>query len=90
VRAEVSLLATLAASLLGVAEPAGDDMLDVIAELGNIAAGNVKTLICHNGHLSLPMAHLAVEHTGQPHTAIRCRGSGRRASGFRRRRCPVA
>jgi hypothetical protein len=75
VRAESGLVTTLAGSLLGVPEPAPDDMLDVIAELGNIAAGNVKSLLCHNGHLSLPSAKLAFEHAMNPHGTIRVAAS---------------
>jgi hypothetical protein len=71
VRAEGTLITTLAATLLGVAEPAPDDMLDVIAELGNIAGGNVKSLLCHNGQLSLPSAQLAFEHEGDSPDAVR-------------------
>ncbi len=75
VRAEGTLITTLAATLLGVAEPAPDDMLDVIAELGNIAGGNVKSLLCHNGQLSLPSAQLAFEHEGDAPDAIRAGAS---------------
>ena len=68
VRASVDLVSDLAAKLLGVPDPAPDDMLDVIAELGNIAAGNVKTLLCTNGRLSLPasalLTHLADDPVG--------------------------
>jgi hypothetical protein len=75
VRAEGTLITTLAATLLGVAEPAPDDMLEVIAELGNIAGGNVKSLLCHNGQLSLPSAQLAFEHEGDSPDAIRAGAS---------------
>jgi hypothetical protein len=58
IRAAVDLVSVLAAKLLGLPDPAPDDVLDVIAELGNIAAGNVKTLLCTNGRLSLPVSAL--------------------------------
>jgi hypothetical protein len=58
VRASADLVSGLAAKLLGIPDPPPDDMLDVIAELGNIAAGNVKTLLCTNGRLSLPASAL--------------------------------
>jgi hypothetical protein len=75
VRAESGLVTTLAATLLGVPDPAPDDMLDVIAELGNIAAGNVKSLLCHNGNLSLPMDKLSVEHELNPPGTVRAGAS---------------
>jgi hypothetical protein len=58
-RVEGSLATTLTASLLGVDDPAPDDVLDVIAELGNIAAGNVKTLLCNHARLSLPSSTIS-------------------------------
>lgn len=66
VRAPVPLVSTLAAKLLGVPDPAPDDMLDVIAELGNIAAGNVKTLLCTHGQLSLPASALLTSSPDDP------------------------
>jgi hypothetical protein len=75
IRAESGLVTTLAASLLGVPEPETDDMLDVIAELGNIAAGNVKSLLCHNGHLSLPAPRLSPEHDANPDGTVRAAAS---------------
>jgi hypothetical protein len=53
-RAENDLAQMLASTLLGEADPSPEDVLDVIAELGNIAAGNVKSLLTGNGRLSLP------------------------------------
>jgi hypothetical protein len=58
-RAEARLATMLTASLLAVDEPAPDDVLDVIAELCNIAAGNVKTLFCTSAQLSLPAPALS-------------------------------
>ena len=71
VRASVDLVSTLAAKLLGVPDPAPDDMLDVIAELGNIAAGNVKTLLCTHGQLSLPSSALLTSAPDDPVGMVR-------------------
>jgi hypothetical protein len=65
-RAEGRLATKLTASLLAVDEPAPDDVLDVIAELGNIVAGNVKTLFCTNARLSLPAAALMASSAQAP------------------------
>jgi hypothetical protein len=71
VRAPVELIAALATNLLGVPDPAPDDMLDVIAELGNIAAGNVKTLLCSHGRLSLPSSALSASPDDDPTDSVR-------------------
>jgi hypothetical protein len=46
----------IAARMMRVADPSPEDLLDVVAELGNIIAGNVKSLIRHSCRLSLPSA----------------------------------
>lgn len=71
VRASVDLVSDLAAKLLGIPDPPPDDMLDVIAELGNIAAGNVKTLLCNNGRLSLPASALITTRPEDPVGTVR-------------------
>lgn len=71
VRTSVDLVSRLATKLLGVTDPAPDDMLDVIAELGNIAAGNVKTLLCTHGQLSLPSSALLTASVGDPAGLVR-------------------
>jgi hypothetical protein len=71
VRAGVDLVSGLAAKLLGIPDPPPDDMLDVIAELGNIAAGNVKTLLCQNGRLSLPASALLTNRSEDPAGTVR-------------------
>jgi CheY-specific phosphatase CheX len=58
-RVEGPLAQMLAASMLTEADPTPDEVLDAIAELGNIAGGNVKTLLCHHARLSLPSPTLA-------------------------------
>ncbi len=44
----------LAGRMLNVASPAADDLLDAVGELGNIAGGNVKSLLYQHARLSLP------------------------------------
>jgi hypothetical protein len=39
-------------------DPGPDDLLDAVGELGNIAGGNVKSLLRHSCRLSLPMAEV--------------------------------
>jgi hypothetical protein len=70
-RAEGTLAVKLTASLLALDDPAPDDVLDVIAELGNIAAGNVKTLLCTNARLSLPASVLAAAAVVDPPGTVR-------------------
>jgi hypothetical protein len=50
----------LAARMFGIDEPAREDVLDAVGELGNIAGGNVKALLFGSGtaRLSLPSAAL--------------------------------
>ncbi|HST85109.1 MAG TPA: chemotaxis protein CheX [Kineosporiaceae bacterium] len=71
VRASVELVSRLATKLLGVTDPAPDDMLDVIAELGNIAAGNIKTLLRTHGQLSLPSSALLTMPSEHPVGLVR-------------------
>ena len=58
VRAGVSLARVIAARMMAVASPAPEDIVDAVAELGNIAGGNVKTLLCHHARLSLPTSEI--------------------------------
>ncbi len=71
VRASVDLVSELTVRLLGAPDPPPDDMLDVIAELGNIAAGNVKTMLCTNGRLSLPSSALLTTPSEDPPGTVR-------------------
>jgi hypothetical protein len=64
VRAGVSLARAIAARMMSVTRPAPDDIVDAVAELGNIAGGNVKTLLCHHARLSLPNSEIT-EHPPQ-------------------------
>lgn len=45
----------LTARMLSVAAPSADDVVDAVAELGNIAGGNVKTVLFGRSRLSLPL-----------------------------------
>ena len=58
IRAGVSLAQVIAARMLSVASPTPEDIVDAVAELGNIAGGNVKTLLCHHARLSLPTSEI--------------------------------
>ena len=56
VRVGVSLARVLAARMMFLCDPEPEDVLDAVAELGNICAGQVKTLLCRHARLSLPSA----------------------------------
>ena len=56
VRVDAMLARLLAARMLSAGTPSQDDVLDAVGELGNIVAGNVKSLLFHTARLSLPMA----------------------------------
>lgn len=61
VRMCVSLAKSLAARMLSVARPDPDDIIDAVAEVGNIAGGQVKTLLCQHARLSLPSSRIQDE-----------------------------
>ena len=44
--------------MMSVASPSPDDIIDAVAELGNIVGGNVKTLLCHHARMSLPTSEI--------------------------------
>jgi hypothetical protein len=71
VRTEDTLARMLAASMFAVADPTADDVLDAIAELGNIAGGNVKSLLWNSARLSLPTPSLSVIDPGYPSGSVR-------------------
>jgi Chemotaxis phosphatase CheX len=48
----------LASRMLLTPDPGADDLLDAVGELGNIAGGNVKSLLRHQCRLSLPTAEV--------------------------------
>lgn len=59
VRVGADLALVLAGRMMFVAEPELEDVLDAVAELGNICGGQVKTLLCQHGRLSLPSADIS-------------------------------
>jgi hypothetical protein len=56
VRVGLALARVLAGRMMFLADPEDEDVLDAVAELGNICAGNVKSLLCQHARLSLPTA----------------------------------
>jgi hypothetical protein len=56
VRVGIHLARVMASRMMFVADPVVDDVLDAVAELGNICGGNVKSLLCQHARLSLPTA----------------------------------
>lgn len=58
VRTSAIVARVLASRMLLTADPGPDDLLDAVGELGNIAGGNVKSLLRHSCRLSLPTAEM--------------------------------
>ena len=58
VRVGIHLARVMASRMMFVADPVEEDVLDAIAELGNICGGNVKSLLCQHARLSLPTADI--------------------------------
>jgi hypothetical protein len=58
VRLGIALARVLAGRMMYVADPDAEDVLDAVAELGNICGGNVKSLLCQHARLSLPTADI--------------------------------
>lgn len=58
VRTSAIVARVLASRMLLTPDPGPDDLLDAIGELGNIAGGNVKSLLRHSCRLSLPTAEI--------------------------------
>jgi CheY-specific phosphatase CheX len=57
----ISLARVLASRMMFMADPAEDDILDAVAELGNIAAGCTKSLLYKHARLSLPGSEILAE-----------------------------
>ena len=55
---DTSLARVLASRMMSVAAPTEDDIIDAVAELGNIAAGSAKSLLFRHARLSLPNASI--------------------------------
>jgi Chemotaxis phosphatase CheX len=58
IRLGLPLARVLAGRMMTVPEPSGEDVLDAVGELVNIAGGNVKSLFCPHARLSLPSSEL--------------------------------
>ncbi len=58
VRVSAGLARVIAARMMSVSSPGPNDLIDAIAEISNIAGGNVKTLLCGHARLSLPTAQI--------------------------------
>jgi hypothetical protein len=58
VRVGIALARVMASRMMFVADPVEADVLDAVAELGNICGGNVKSLLCQHARLSLPTADI--------------------------------
>jgi hypothetical protein len=58
VRVGIALARVMASRMMFVADPLEEDVLDAVAELGNICGGNVKSLLCQHARLSLPTADI--------------------------------
>jgi hypothetical protein len=54
----LALAEAIAARMMRTPDPTADDIVDAVAELGNIAAGSVKTLLCLHARLSLPSSEI--------------------------------
>ena len=65
VRTSAIVARVLASRMLLTADPGPDDLLDAVGELGNIAGGNVKSLLRHSCRLSLPLAEMT-DDAGDP------------------------
>ncbi|GAB6899910.1 hypothetical protein [Kineosporia succinea] len=58
VRVGERLARVMAARMMSISSPGPSDLVDAIAEISNIAGGNVKTLLCTHARLSLPTADI--------------------------------
>jgi hypothetical protein len=73
VRVGLDLSQVLAGEMMHVADPSPDDVLDAVAELGNICGGNVKSLLCQHARLSLPAAEITQQRPEDVGPAVRVR-----------------
>ena len=58
IRMAVELAESIAARMFSIDAPEEDDVVDAVAEVANIAGGNVKTLVCQHARLSLPVSKI--------------------------------
>ena len=73
VRLGMPLARVLASRMMTVADPTAEDVVDAVGELGNIAGGNVKSLLCQHARLSLPTAELAEAGADAPTDGVQVR-----------------
>ena len=73
VRVGIALARVMAGRMMFVADPEDDDVLDAVAELGNICGGNVKSLLCQHARLSLPSAEIGTGLTAANGAGVRVR-----------------
>jgi chemotaxis protein CheX len=66
VRTGALVARVLASRMMTTVDPSADDLLDAVAELGNIVGGNVKSLLRHSCRLSLPTAEISEAAVQQP------------------------
>ena len=69
VRTSAIVARVLASRMLLTVDPGPDDLLDAVGELGNIAGGNVKSLLRHSCRLSLPLAEVVETVPGEADVA---------------------
>jgi Chemotaxis phosphatase CheX len=73
VRVGIALARVMAGRMMFVADPDDEDVLDAVAELGNICGGNVKSLLCQHARLSLPTADISTGPASLNGTSVRVR-----------------
>ncbi len=71
IQAGTQVVRLIAGAMLRVVQLSPEDLLDVVAELGNILAGNVKSLIRNSCRLSLPMASAVDQVDPKPGQEVR-------------------
>jgi hypothetical protein len=69
-RMEIMVARFLAGHMMATSAPGVEDVLDAVGELGNMAAGNIKTLFPHSYRLSLPTVELMAEAPEHPADAV--------------------
>lgn len=62
IRVPEALARLVASRMLMVDEPLVEDLVDAVAELGNMAGGNIKAVVYGHSRLSLPTALLSEDH----------------------------
>jgi len=63
VQVGTGLARVLASRMMLMADPSDDDVIDAVAELGNITAGSTKSLLFKHARLSLPSSEIVPAET---------------------------